>query len=595
MRCKKSARHSVTLLCGILLFSALLTLRPGRLSAQEDTTWKEDWAIENGFSISTDVGGIEYPTSLTFVPNPGSAPKDPLYFITEVRGTIKVVTNDRTIYTFAENFIPPQTSQLPVNINVIGLTGICLDPEHGYIFAVYALPTTHSEYTNHLIRFTSTPITFSAAASTQEVIAPAIETFTAVNGHQIDSCVVLDGALYVTIGEGGKRAGSQDINLPFGKILRMTLDGQPLPDNPHYTDGDATKISNYVWARGLRNPYAIEAIGGRIYVFDNGENTDRLLAITPGENYRWDGTDWSMGANAMTVLSPSLGPAQMDYVTAESSLFPASHSQTLFVASAASESSKVPSIISLPVDFGAEYVTGIPRVFLQYRGEREQYVVGLAVGPDALYFTALLPDTAGENYVFRINYNPENAHPYVVGEDSSTPGLLNLKGCLNCHSLDGVGGSEAPMLDEDVLVPAIQTRLGSNEYRTLVAQLDERDDEPFLGYRAARQQVLAASGMDQVRVWIRYHLLEPKFDNPQAQMPNLGLTEDEAARLTSFLLNEEVRANAFQSFAKGVIPELRYIHVAIFFVLGFGIGAGLALGVLLLQKRRAARKTRREA
>src|SRR5262249_45928734 len=157
-------------------------------------------------------------------------------------------------------------------------------------------------------------------------------------------------------------------NLPFGKILRMMLDGQPAPGNPYYTDGDASKISNYVWARGLRNPYAIKVVEGRICVFDNGENTDRLLAIRPGENYLWDGTDWSVGANAMTVVSPSLGPAQMDYVPADGSLFPNAYSQALFVASAASGRVKVPGIVMLPVDFQSEYVTGIPRFFLQYKG-----------------------------------------------------------------------------------------------------------------------------------------------------------------------------------------------------------------------------------
>jgi hypothetical protein len=225
-----------------------------------------------------------------------------------------------------------------------------------------------------------------------------------------------------------------------------------------------------------------------------------------------------------------------------------------------------------------------------------QYVVGLAVGPDALYFTALLPDTAGENYVFWITYDPENTHPYVVGSDSSTLGLLNNKGCLNCHTRDGIGGTEGPILDRDTLVSAIQTRLGSNEYRTLLSQLDERDDEPFLSYRAARQEVLTTSGIDQVRVWMQYHLLEPRFDNSQAQMPNLGLTADEAARLSDFLLQEEAPpANIFQTFAKQVIPTLRYIHLAIFFVLGLGIGAGLMLGILRLQKRRAARKMQGEA
>ena len=586
----KSSRLFCCELVGILLVALALVIAQPHVSAQEDATWKEDWAIERGFSITTDVSGVQFPSSLTFVPNPGSAPKDPLYFVTELPGTIKVVTNDRTVYTFAENFVPQPPEDEAFNLGTQGLTGVCLDPEHGYVFAIFADHTSVGPFANHLVRFQSMAGTFSVSAADMQVIAPVIESFVPTAGHQIDSCVVLDGLLYVTIGDGGKLAGTQDIHQPFGKILRMTLDGAPAPNNPYYTDGDASNISNYVWASGLRNPYAIKVIDGRIYVFDNGNNTDRLLAIQPGENYLWDGTDWSISANAMMVVSPSFGPAQMDYIAADSTLFPASHAQTLYVASTATDAFKVPGIISLPVDFSSDHVAGVPRFFMQFRGEGDQYIVGLAQGPDALYFTAILPDSAGETHVFKINYNPQNAHPYIVGEDSSGLGLMNLKACLNCHSLNGIGGSQAPVLDQDVLISSVQTRLNSDAYRTLVSQLDQSSDEPFLSYRSARQEVLAASGIDQTRLWLQYHLLEPKFDNPAAQMPNLSLTPVEASRIADYLLASDPTPSTLSQLIKQFFPILQFRHLVIFFALGLAIGAGLApLGRFVRQKRRASR------
>jgi hypothetical protein len=50
--------------------------------------------------------------------------------------------------------------------------------------------------------------------------------------------------------------------------------------------------------------------------------------------------------------------------------------------------------------------------------------------------------------------------------------------------------------------------------------------------------VLALEGMDRVRLWVRHHILQPKFDNPKSQMPALDLTDAQAVALTDFLLAE---------------------------------------------------------
>ena len=101
--------------------------------------WREDYAIADGFRIQRDSTGYHLPTAVAFVPEPGPGPKDPLYFVTELRGTLKVVTNDRTVMTFAEGFqhLVPE-KELPDHLGEIGMAGICLEPEHGYIFVSYA-------------------------------------------------------------------------------------------------------------------------------------------------------------------------------------------------------------------------------------------------------------------------------------------------------------------------------------------------------------------------------------------------------------------------------------------------------------------------
>ncbi len=62
--------------------------------------------------------------------------------------------------------------------------------------------------------------------------------------------------------------------------------------------------------------------------------------------------------------------------------------------------------------------------------------------------------------------------------------------------------------------------------------------EPFVSSRKARHDVLDVEGMDRVRLWVRHHILQPKFDNPKSQMPALDLSDAQAVALTDFLLAE---------------------------------------------------------
>jgi hypothetical protein len=45
------------------------------------SSWKDDWSLAAGFSIEADTTGFSFPSDIKFVPNPGPAPSDPLYFV----------------------------------------------------------------------------------------------------------------------------------------------------------------------------------------------------------------------------------------------------------------------------------------------------------------------------------------------------------------------------------------------------------------------------------------------------------------------------------------------------------------------------------
>ena len=90
-----------------------------------------------------------------------------------------------------------------------------------------------------------------------------------------------DGMLYVSTGETGDGAQSQDRSSLGGKILRITPDGEPAPGNP---DPDSP-----VWTWGHRNVQGLTFDDdGNLWASEFGQSTyDELNLIREGGNYGW--------------------------------------------------------------------------------------------------------------------------------------------------------------------------------------------------------------------------------------------------------------------------------------------------------------------
>jgi glucose/arabinose dehydrogenase len=106
-----------------------------------------------------------------------------------------------------------------------------------------------------------------------------------------------DGLLYVGIGDEGSSGdpsnNAQNIDSPFGKILRLNGEGLAVPSNPFYS-GDPTATRSRVWALGLRNPwrFSFDRANGDMYIGDVGqdswEEVDRRAygsGVSP--NFQW--------------------------------------------------------------------------------------------------------------------------------------------------------------------------------------------------------------------------------------------------------------------------------------------------------------------
>jgi glucose/arabinose dehydrogenase len=113
-----------------------------------------------------------------------------------------------------------------------------------------------------------------------------------------------DGHLYITTGDAGNTALSQDLNSLAGKILRVVADGTEADgsvpeDNPFGT---------LVWSYGHRNPQGLDwAADGRMFAAELGQNTlDELNVIEPGNNYGWPIKEAMVGAPAGTAAGATV-------------------------------------------------------------------------------------------------------------------------------------------------------------------------------------------------------------------------------------------------------------------------------------------------
>ena len=95
-----------------------------------------------------------------------------------------------------------------------------------------------------------------------------------------------DKMLYLTSGDRQKFVPAQDMSGNLGKVLRLTDEGLPAPDNPWAKKGG---VAAQFWSIGHRNALGIAfAPDGRLWASEMGpEGGDEINLIAAGKNYGW--------------------------------------------------------------------------------------------------------------------------------------------------------------------------------------------------------------------------------------------------------------------------------------------------------------------
>jgi len=358
---------------------------------------------QSGYRVEVVATGFQLPVNIAFVPNPLPAADAPIYYVAELYGTIKVILRDGTVQDYATNLLNfNPTGNFPGS-GEQGLAGLAVDPTNGDVFAsaVYSsIPGVEAApHYPRVMRFTSTNGGRTAATQTTILNMP---NESMGQSHQISNVSFgPDGMVYVHLGDGFDANTAQNLASYRGKILRMTRTGAAPNDNPFYSTADGINARDYVFAYGLRNPFggAWRDADGRHYEVENGPSVDRICQVVRGRNYLWNGSDASMFNFAIYNWNPAVGPVNMAFIQAGTqggSGFPATKFDHMFISESGPTWGTGPQtngkrISEFVLDAAGNRVSG-PTPLIEYTGSGKGTVVGLASGPDGLYFSDFYKD-----------------------------------------------------------------------------------------------------------------------------------------------------------------------------------------------------------
>lgn len=164
-----------------------------------------------------------------------------------------------------------------------GLLGVALTPDESELLAYYTVEESS--------RIVSMPWDGESLGE-PEVLLEGIPG--GAGYHQGGALVVgPDDLLYVGTGDNGVPESAQDRGSLSGKVLRLTLDGQPAPGNP---------FDDEVYSYGHRNVQGLAFDDeGRLWASEFGANAwDELNLIEAGANYGWPQVEGSGGGEGLT-------------------------------------------------------------------------------------------------------------------------------------------------------------------------------------------------------------------------------------------------------------------------------------------------------
>jgi glucose/arabinose dehydrogenase len=415
------------------------TVPPGPSGVDTDVPW----TARPGYLVEKVAAGFALPVNIATVPDPGPHPGDPMFYVAELYGGIKVVTRDGVVRQYAKELLNYDPNGVFPGSGEQGLAGLAVDPESGDLFASMVYAATEVEGEPHyekVVRLHSDARGWEAVGEPKTVLA--MEEPEGAS-HQISHLEITpDGYMFVHNADGGAHDNADPGKNPAtqpdsfrGKILRMTLAGQPVSDpsdpNPYYDAENGISAEDYVYSLGYRNPFggAWRLSDSTYWSVENGPKTDRLAQVVKGKNYGWEGLDANMTIGASYNWYPAHAPVNIEFVEPGrfgGSGFPSEAMGHAFVTESGPTFASGPQeggkrIVEFGLGHEGELLSG-PQTLAEYSGTGKATAVGLAADSEGLLFSELYSDhpespaDAGAR-VLRVRYCGEDC----PSEASSAP------------------------------------------------------------------------------------------------------------------------------------------------------------------------------
>ena len=232
-------------------------------------------ALDAGFAETQFANTGDTITSLGWAPDGSNR-----LFVTLKGGAVKIVQNatllSQNFYTFA-----------PYTASECGVLSISFDPNYASNRFVYIFYTA-SASVQRIVRLTDNN-------NVGQNLTTIIDNLPTVGANHDGGGTAIgpdhngNGSyLYWGIGNlGNSTAAGEGTNLTSlaSKVGRANLDGSAPNDNPFYNAGDGIGPTDYIWARGFRNPFTmtIQNSTKKLWVTVVGDSYEQIFLVNRGD------------------------------------------------------------------------------------------------------------------------------------------------------------------------------------------------------------------------------------------------------------------------------------------------------------------------
>lgn len=256
--------------------------------------------VEGPYRATTVVQGLRVPWEMRFMP-------DGRLLVTEREGRVVIADAGTGAVTEVGRIDVAASGES-------GLLGLALDPGFAETPAIYVTYThsTQDGDQNRVSRFELTGLDSGAPRLGEEtVLVDGISAASIHDGSRL--AFGPDGYLWVTMGDASSGDRAQRKDSLNGKVLRMTRDGQPAPDNPFR---DLAYPFSLIFTLGHRNPQGIafHPQSGVASITEHGPSeNDEVNRLQAGGNYGWPDLGGVVGRagfiDPIATWSPTIAPA----------------------------------------------------------------------------------------------------------------------------------------------------------------------------------------------------------------------------------------------------------------------------------------------